>query len=70
MLLGVIPMICFEFLEKKNAKEQERKSGQTRAPTLQRREPTSRRSPMPLHGMPSPRRGRGAKMAPLGYAMT
>ena len=54
MPLGVIPMILFWVLGifgEKSQKEQERKSGKKRAP-------------MPQRGVPSPRRGRGTKMAP------
>ena len=67
MLLGVIPMFCFGILEKNRKSAKTGKSGNYRALTSQRREPTSRRRPMLRCGMPSPRRGRGAKMAPLGY---
>ena len=49
-------------------KEQTGKFGH-RALTLQRREPMPQHSPTPLRGMPSPRQGQGAKMAPLRYAM-
>ena len=50
MLLGVIPMICFEFLrilEKNHKKEKLENLGKQGAPTPQR-------------GMPSPWQGRGA----------
>ena len=48
MLLGVIPMFwVFEDFLRKIAKEQKRKSRQTRAPMPQRREPTLRRSLTP-----------------------
>ena len=36
--------------------------------TLQGTEPMSQHSPTPRCGIPSPRQGQGAKMAPLGYA--
>ena len=71
MLLGVIPMFCFEFLRifgEKLQKLKGGKSGQTQAPMPQRREPTPRRSPTPQHERPSSWRGRGAKIAALGYA--
>ena len=68
MLLGVIPMFCFGILEKNRKSAKTGKSGHYLAPTLQHREPTPRRTPTPRRGIPSPRRGRGAKMAPLGYA--
>ena len=71
MLLGVIPMFCFRILRifgenRKSAKIG--KSGHYRAPMLQHRETTPRRRPKPRRGIPSPRQGRGAKMAPLGCA--
>ena len=69
MLLGVIPLFCFGILEKNRKRAKTRKSGHYRAPMPQRREPTPRRRPTPMCGIPSPRQGRGAKMAPLGYAM-
>ena len=55
MLLGVIPLFCFEFLKIFGEKSQKSKrdSGQKQAPTPQCREPTPRRSPMPQRGMPS-----------------
>ena len=72
MLLGVILMFCFGILgvilEKNRKSEKIVKSRHYRAPTPQRREPMTRRRPMPRGGIPSTRRGRGAKMAPLGYA--
>ena len=49
-------------------KEETGKSGHYRAPTPQCREPMLQRRPTPWHGIPSLWRGRGAKMAPLGYA--
>ena len=59
-------MFCFGIL--RNFRENRKsakfgKSGHYRVPTPQRR-------PMPRLGIPSLRRGRGAKMAPLGYATT
>ena len=49
-------------------KRKTRKSGKNRAPMPQLREPTPRRRPTLRHGIPSPRQGQGAKMAPLGYS--
>ena len=65
-------MFCFEILglfgeNRKCAKTG--KFGHYRAPTPQRSEPTLRCRPMPRCGIPSSWRGRGAKMAPLGYEM-
>ena len=67
-------MFCFGILEKNRKSAKIGKSGhyraptpQRREPTLQRREPTPQRRPTPRCGIPSPQRGRGAKMAPLGY---
>ena len=57
-------------LEKNRKSVKTGKSGHYRAPTPQRREPTPQRRPMPRCGIPFPWRGRGAKMAPLEYAMT
>ena len=54
-------------LEKNRKSAKTEKSGHYRAPTLQRREPTPRRRPTARLGIPSPRRGRCAKMALLGY---
>ena len=57
-------MICFGFLwifGEKSQKWKTKKSGQSRAPTPQHREPTPRRSPTSQRGMPSPRRGQGAQ---------
>ena len=68
MLLGVIFMFCFGILEEIAKRRKTGKSRQNRAPTLQRREPTLRRRRMIGHGIPSPWRARGSKMAPLWYA--
>ena len=69
MLLRVIPMICFEILSdfwRKRQKGIEKLEiwARNRVPTPQRREPTLRCRPTPQRGVPSPWRGRGAKMAP------
>ena len=61
-------MFCYGILEKNRKSAKIRKSGHYRAPMPQRREPTLGRRPMPRHGIPSSQRGRGAKMAPFGYA--
>ena len=67
-------MFCFGILgvilNKNHKSAKTRKFGHYWAPTSQRREPTPRRRPTPRHGVPLPRQGRGAKMAPLGYALT
>ena len=71
MLLGVIPMFCFGFwgdFGENRKKEENYKIWAKRAPMPQCREPTPQRRPTPRRGIPSPWRGRGAKMALLGYA--
>ena len=64
-------MFCFgilRILEKNHKSAKTEKFGHYRAPMSQCREPTPRRRPTPRCRIPSPQRGRGAKMAPLGYA--
>ena len=58
MLLGVIPMFCFGILRIFGGNRKKRKGGKS----------GHYRAPTPRRGIPSPIRGRGAKMAPLGYA--
>ena len=53
MLLGVIPMIYFEFLEKNSKSENWKNLGKIGS--------------YAVAWDALPRRGRGAKMAPLGY---
>ena len=63
-------MFCFGILRifGGNCKKRKTgKSGENQAPMPQRREPTPRRRPTLRRGIPSPQRGRGAKMAPLEY---
>ena len=63
-------MFCFGILEKNRKSAKIEKFGHYRAPTLQRREPTLGRRPTTRRGIPLSQRGRGAKMAPFGYATT
>ena len=66
-------MFCFEILRifgenhKKEKLENLAFSGFLRR-NVGSREPMPRCSPTPYHGISSPRKGWGAKMAPLGYA--
>ena len=73
MPLGVIYRVSFGFgviFGEKLQKGKTRKIWAKRVPMLQRREPMPWRSPTPQRWVPSLRQGRGAKMAPLGYATT
>ena len=71
MYIGLIPMFYFGILknfEGNRKKEKDWKSGENWVPTPQHKEPTLQRRPTLRCGIPSLRRGRGAKMAPLRYA--
>ena len=71
MPLGVISRVSFGFwgdFWRKSQKGKTRKIWAKQAPTPQDKEPMPRRSPTSQRGMPSSWQGRGAKMAPLGYA--
>ena len=65
MLLGVIPMICFRFLEKIRKRENW-KIRVHRAPTPHRREPTPHRRPTSQRGMPRRCEAEGPKWNPSG----
>ena len=71
MLLGMIPMICFEFFRdfwrKKLQKSKQEILG-IWAPTPQHMEPMPLRSPTPQCGMPSCSEAEGAKIEILRYA--
>ena len=67
MSLDVISRVSFGFgviFGEKSQKRKTRKIWVKRVPTPQHREPTPRRSHMLQRGVPSPQRGRGAKMVP------
>ena len=75
MLLGMILIFYFWILRifggnRKKCKSWKKKYGHYQASTPQCREPMLRHRPTPRRGIPSPHRGRGAKMAPLEYAAT
>ena len=68
MLLGVIPMFCFETLRIFGEKSLKSKAGNLgyQAPTPQRREPTPWRRPTPRRGMPLHGEAKLPKWHPLG----
>ena len=71
MLLGLIPMFCFGILRNYggNRKNEENwKIWALSGSYVEHKEPTLRRRPTPRRGIPLPRRGQGAKMAPLKYS--